>query len=265
MFVERLKQHLAASALGPAAIRSRMLSHILRSVFASPEQAATQIQDYLAERLLVMLPKSRALYVDVGAHVGSLLGQVYRRDPTVALVGIEAVPAKAKALQALFPAAEIHNCAAGSEDGEVVFYIDFAQSAYSSMVPNAGEKIVVPMKRLDTLLRDKIVDVLKIDVERAELQVLRGAEAVIAKSRPLIAFESAGRVGPDEEALFGWFVDHGYKVYVPNRVAHDGPDMSLDGFLESHHYPRRTTNYFAIPTERRIEYRDRARQILGVR
>lgn len=264
MLGERLKQRLAAAAIGPAAIRLRELSDVLKSVISSPEQAATGIQDYLAERLLVALPKSNALFVDVGAHVGSMLGQVHRHNRSVSLFGIEAVPSKAQALKQLFPKAEIHNCAAGETDGETAFYVDTERSAYSSMLSGVGQKIVVPMKRLDTLLGDRIVDILKIDVERAELQVLKGAESVIAKSRPLITFESAGRVGPDEEALFGWFADHDYGVYIPNRVAHDGPPLNLAGFLESHFYPRRTTNYFAIAAERRTEYRDRARAILGI-
>jgi hypothetical protein len=38
----------------------------------------------------------------------------------------------------------------------------------------------------------------------------------------------------------------------------------MDGFIDSHIYPRRCTNYFAIPSERRIEIRDRARDILGI-
>ncbi len=40
---------------------------------------------------------------------------------------------------------------------------------------------------------------------------------------------------------------------------------SKECFLDSHMYPRFTTNYFAIPFEKRIEYRDRAREILSIR
>jgi hypothetical protein len=55
-----------------------------------------------------------------------------------------------------------------------------------------------------------------------------------------------------------------FSVVVPNRVAHNDDGLSTAGFVESHLYPRRTTNYFAIPKERRVEFRDRARTILRI-
>jgi hypothetical protein len=53
-----------------------------------------------------------------------------------------------------------------------------------------------------------------------------------------------------------------YSVIVPNRLAHDDDGLTTAGFVESHLYPRRTTNYFAVPSERRTEFRDKARGIL---
>jgi hypothetical protein len=38
----------------------------------------------------------------------------------------------------------------------------------------------------------------------------------------------------------------------------------MGGFIDSHLYPRLTTNYFAIPIERRTETRNKARAILGI-
>jgi hypothetical protein len=37
--------------------------------------------------------------------------------------------------------------------------------------------------------------------------------------------------------------------------------MTLDAFLDSHEYPRRTTNYFALPVERVAEIRAQARTV----
>jgi hypothetical protein len=68
-----------------------------------------------------------------------------------------------------------------------------------------------------------------------------------------------------KDALWQWFADRDYAVVVPNRVAHDDPGLSRDGFVESHLYPRRTTDYFAVAKERRAEVRERARAILNVR
>ncbi len=60
---------------------------------------------------------------------------------------------------------------------------------------------MVPTRRLDTILRDVPVDVIKIDVEGAELGVLRGATGLLASARPVLMFES----GP--EARFGFTKD----------------------------------------------------------
>jgi hypothetical protein len=81
-------------------------------------------------------------------------------------------------------------------------------------------------------------------------------------------FESAsmdeGDLGYTKEGLGQWFADHEYQVLIPNRVAHNDDGPSPKGFIDSHQYPRRTTNYFAVPKERRTECRDRARDVLGL-
>jgi hypothetical protein len=64
--------------------------------------------------------------------------------------------------------------------------------------------------------------------------------------------------------MYQFLADHDYIVLIPNRVAHNDSGLTQDGFLESHLYSRRTTNYFAVPVERQIEIRDRARRILKI-
>jgi hypothetical protein len=106
---------------------------------------------------------------------------------------------------------------------------------------------------------------MKIDVEGAELGVVRGARRLLAQCRPVIMFESAPHevLGFTKEALWRCFAEQDYVIVVPNRLAHIDPGLKLDGFLESHLFPRRTTNYFAVPQERRDEIRGRARHLQG--
>ncbi len=120
------------------------------------------------------------------------------------------------------------------------------------------------MTTLDAIVPHHGVDLIKIDVEGAELGVLRGAEAIVTASRPVFMFES----GPTEMAgfpmreLWQWFQDHDYEVALPMRVAHNAPGLSLETFLDAHAYPRISSNYFGIPRERRARVRLRARKIL---
>ena len=61
-------------------------------------------------------------------------------------------------------------------------------------------EITVPVDTLDRVIpADMTIDFLKIDVEGAELQVLRGASAVIRRSRPVVMFEC----GSERAAAYG--------------------------------------------------------------
>ena len=122
------------------------------------------------------------------------------------------------------------------------------------------------MNTLDQLLPSSGVDVIKIDVEGAELQVIIGGKNVINSDFPVVYFESGSDV--ELELLNGiWKTmnEMEYRIVVPNRLAHhDEEGLSLVGFLESHKYSRRSTNYFAVPAKRRVEIRERARKILSI-
>ena len=74
--------------------------------------------------------------------------------------------------------------------------------------------------------------------------------------------ESVADDSIEKESLCDFFEERNYQILVPNRLAHEGVGLSRSDFLESHLYPRRTTNYFAVPAERRLEFRDRAQAIL---
>jgi len=65
-------------------------------------------------------------------------------------------------------------------------------------------------------------------------------------------------LGYTKEGIWNFFNDINYTLHAPNRVAHNDVGLSLDGFIDGHVYPRRCTNYFGIPKERRQEIQERA-------
>jgi FkbM family methyltransferase len=238
------------------------------------EAAGTLANDLMASTLTVGLCRPAETFVDVGAHIGSVIAEVARHCPGSRIVAFEAIPEKVEHLRRAFPGVELHSCALGESDGEATFFVNTRRSGFSSLGrPSDADRadvaeLVVPLRTLDGFLASDQVGVIKIDVEGAELGVLRGGDRLVAASRPTIMFESGPQaedgLGYSKQDLWEWFADREYAVLVPNRVAHEDPGLGREGFLESHLYPRRTTNYFAVPRERRVEIRDRARIVLGL-
>jgi FkbM family methyltransferase len=220
------------------------------------------VNDQLALRLLVALIKDDETFLDVGSHIGSVIAEVLYRRPQAKIAGFEAIPDKVAFLRRKFPDVPIHSGALSDQTGQAVFFIDPVQSGFSGLAtrPNAQE-ITVPLRRLDDLVEH--ADWMKIDVEGAELGVLRGADALVRRSSPTIMFESGpgDTLGYTKVAMFEWFAERGYCLMAPNRLAGTGGPMTLDAFIDSHEYPRRTTNYFAVPHHRFEEIRARAKAV----
>ncbi len=230
--------------------------------------------DQLATHLIARLCAPGKTFIDIGAHIGSVVASVRTQVPSATIIAIEAIPEKADHLRRTFPTVQVHQVALGNSEGDVKFYIDTKQSGYSSLFRPADRKadtvieITVPITRLDSLINSEAIDAIKIDVEGAELDVLRGSLSTITRNRPIIMFESGppvnGETNSEKTPQWQFFRDNNYILVVPNRLAHNDDGLTREGYCESHLYPRRTTNYFAVPIERQAEYRDRARRILSV-
>ena len=256
-----LKRALVGTALGRLATSVRNFFEVIRT----PRLAlGTVVNDQLASTLMARLCQEGETFVDVGAHIGSVIAEVKYRCPTARIFAFEAIPEKSQHLTLKFPDVRVHSCALADAEGMTAFYIDIKDSGFSSLAAGIGDKqeIQVKKRRLDDVLADTHVDMIKIDVEGAELGVLRGGEDLVNRCQPIIMFESGpGDVlGFTKEKMFRWFADRDYGLFAPNRIAHTGGPMTLEGFLDSHEYPRRTTNYFAIPLSRLNEIRRRAQQ-----
>ena len=259
-----IRQWLLGSLGGRLALRLRDGVDLLA---ARREEIGTVANDQLAGMLVARLPGKGGTFIDVGAHIGSVIAAVRRYSPGTTIIAIEAIPEKAERLRAKFRDVRVECCALAENEGTASFFVDLDRSGYSSLARGNGRQreIEVSLRPLDSLV-DCRVDVIKIDVEGAELGVLRGAPALLAASRPTIMFESGPHevLGQGKEALWRFLDERDYAVFTPNRLAHEAPPLSLDGFLDSHHYPRRTTNYFAVPLENIEAIRSKARKILKI-
>ena len=260
--VNALKRMLVGTSAGRAAIALRDLYRFWK---IPRIEYGGEVNDQIAVPMAVELCPPTGTFIDIGAHIGSVVSAVQFRHRRARIVAVEPIPEKAVALERKFPSVEVHNLALSDRNGEAAFFVDVQHSATSSLARLNGDarEIRVQMRKLDSLFADRHADVLKIDVEGAELGVLRGAVGLLSRSRPILMFESGPGVIFDftKEAMFSFLTDQGYVIFAPNRLAHTGNCMTLDVFLDSHEYPRRTLNYFALPAERENQIREATRSI----
>ncbi|MDB5913970.1 MAG: methyltransferase, FkbM family, partial [Ramlibacter sp.] len=252
-----------ASPMAGAALKLRALYD---RIAAPDELAGAVASDVMAELIVSRLCEPRKIFLDIGAHIGSITARVAKHCRDSRIQAFEPVPEKAARLKRSFPSVTVHCCALAESEGQATFHVSLDNSALSSLAKRSTRvrELQVPLRTLDSMISSVDVDVMKIDVEGAELGVLRGAAALLATSRPVVMFESGPEdcLGYTKPDIWHFFQARQYAVFIPNRLAHTAPPLTLDGFLDSHLHPRRTTNYFAVPLDRIQEVRAKTRQIL---
>ncbi len=81
-----------------------------------------------------------------------------------------------------------------SESGQRMLFIPPDAPASASFVHKAGQELATPVVSLDEYFpADRLVSLLKIDVEGAELDVFRGSKRILTESGPVLLFECEDR------------------------------------------------------------------------
>ncbi len=129
--------------------------------------------------------------IDVGANVGDVLETMVRLAPRGRHIAYEPLPELASALARRFPGVDVRNAGLADEPGEATFYRDLSADSRSGLRPSDGsEPFRVRLEALDRSLPQGFApDFIKIDVEGAELAVLRGAMETLRRHKPLVALE----------------------------------------------------------------------------
>lgn len=157
------------------------------------------------QEVLKLFSKPGMVVYDVGANVGffSILARS-KVGKAGAVYSFEPLEKNADSIR--------HNCrlnqfdnvtirveALGSEDTEAEFVISktmtLGRLSSTGGVPEETERIKVPVRKLDSLWAQGVVrppDLMKIDIEGAEVEMLKGAQALIRKSRPILLIELHG-------------------------------------------------------------------------
>ena len=137
--------------------------------------------------------------IDVGAYRGDILRRLVKRATRGEIYGIEPISESCEYLRKEFPVVKIHNMALSDQVGQATFFHALGRPARSGLrkqkYPDPDEhvdEVTIAVTTLDTLIPSGTrIDFVKIDVEGAELAVLRGGLELIRRWRPVIIFEHA--------------------------------------------------------------------------
>ena len=196
----------------------------LRDVHSLRSRAARRDRrDMRNLRLLLSLTlPADACCVDVGANIGVVLRDIVRVAPRGRHIAYEPLPDLAEMLEREFPDVEVHNAAASDRTGNATFHRVKARDTRSSLsaldfAEEELERFTVALEPLDTALPEGYVPAfVKIDVEGAEEQVLRGAADTLARPRPIVVFEHDARArhfGTSSETVHELFAAAGLRVF----------------------------------------------------
>jgi FkbM family methyltransferase len=173
-------------------------------------------------RLLRRLLERQRVFFDVGANIGyhtflaaALLegrGAVHAFEPWPEVFDDLAVNARLNGFRCL----EVHRAALADRDGDLpLFAPEDAEWTTASLLPDDTRRAcdLVPALRFDTFCKQRRlerVDVMKIDVEGAELQVLRGMGNLLSRWQPDMILEV---LEPFEADLDAFFAETPYRKF----------------------------------------------------
>jgi FkbM family methyltransferase len=144
---------------------------------------------------LMSLVNENSIFIDVGAHIGKYSLLLARRAKLV--VAIEPDPISFSALKRAIMINKLRkivalNIAVSDTDGQCFFYMH-RWSVVSSIKVSQGsfKTILVKSMTLDSIAKTlkTRIDVIKIDVEGAEVEVIKGAKNLLTQHKPKLVME----------------------------------------------------------------------------
>ena len=204
--------------------------------------------DLLSEFVMQKVLKADSTCVDIGCHLGDVLEPMLRFAPNGMCFAFEPLPKLFEHLQSRFGTdgrIKLFNVALSDIDGSETFQHVVDAPAYSGFrSTEAGREkgtmqtLNVKTARLDEMLAGVHVDLVKIDVEGAEFQVLRGGLETIRRCKPYVLFEHqehAANYGTKPEDIFDLLNEEcGLRISLLDGFLHGRRALLKSEFTQLH-------------------------------
>jgi FkbM family methyltransferase len=186
------------------------------------------IRDYERDKqnAFRFLLRGNSIFFDVGANVGLHSYYVTRKYPNVKIFAFEPLPGNAAYIRESIALNKFNNIsviesAVSSSEGEAFF--DENKNNSMGMLVAKQTSLKVKLITLDDFIRQENIypDVLKIDVEGAESEVLKGASHLIKQAAPSFIIELHNPQQDLEVARI--LLQHGYSIFRLNEKAGKSP------------------------------------------
>jgi FkbM family methyltransferase len=234
------------------------LEPLARRVMKPPVKNVLSGYDAEMEQICRQALRRDSCCIDVGCHKGIILDMLIDCAPTGLHIGVEPLPGFADGLRHKYagnPNITIVEAALAEEEGETTFQHVTSNAAYSGLRrrtyardDEAVVEINVKISRLDDLVPDtRTIDLIKIDVEGAELGVLLGGRSTIDRCKPLIVFEhglgAADHYGTKPEMVLDVLTQCGLQVSLMSDWLASRPALTREGFVDEFNSGR---NYYFL-------------------
>lgn len=190
-------------------------------------ERALGVYEYWKTKLFLNIVREGMTCVDVGVNIGyySLFFAKLMNDKGK-ILSFEPNPNNCfwfkKSIQANnYKCIKLYRYALSDKEGTATFYLGKRSgwgSFFFSQYAAAPEKkpITVKTQKLDNVLKEEginTVDIIKIDVEGADLLVLRGAERILKRENVKLAMDVDVKTTEEKSDLFNFLESCGFKIF----------------------------------------------------
>jgi FkbM family methyltransferase len=178
--------------------------------------------------MLLQLVRPGAVFLDIGANIGWYSVHVAVRDPLARVIAVEPIPSSYRWLVAAIAANNLPNvtainAAVGAEPGTMTLFVDPTISGAASAAPSTGpeglQRVECPVSTIDDIVAERggTVDVVKLDIEGAELLALEGGTRTLAAHHPIVFCEMLRKLtkpfGYHPNDIIALMRGHGYECF----------------------------------------------------